>query len=427
MNRKFVFTVLLIILCSFSLSADVVLSRDNIDHGVFSSPARIVDVERTTPFGFRVEAISDIDELDFLMDPVSSFRRAAENVADYLASQDGDFWYEHSNLASELANLDPEFPTRGTNEDLYVEQLQKYFSGRFLSAVYGENNRTLAVAAVFDNGVYPPGLDRTMGGDMDIALRFFGEDITGGFGWNVGFDLYLDSSDSLLSNYTTGNYTYGNDLAAIIHSDLGFATYVIDDVLSIGMSVTPELFFKTTFLNSDIINARMEDQILNIFAQNNFYMGAGVGLNFGVMYKPLDNLSLSFDLRNAPFMKGAIYFSAPDIAAGNFRLRPDRNIYFIPLDFAVSVQWDYERWHIEAEINDWVNQIVWINMVNGLHFKWQHLFDVKVAYDVNDGLTLSLFYENDELGLGFESGGFNAELITKLDRFAFGFKIGYTM
>ena len=150
--RKFIPIFILALLCSFSVYADVILIKDNIDHGVFASPAKIVDIDKTTPFGFRAELISDIDELDFLNDPVSSFEKASKAVADYLSEQGSDFWYEHSNLASDLASLDPSFPVKGTNEELYIKELQEYFSERFLSDEYGDNNRTLAVADVFDNG-----------------------------------------------------------------------------------------------------------------------------------------------------------------------------------------------------------------------------------------------------------------------------------
>ena len=145
------------------------------------------------------------------------------------------------------------------------------------------------------------------------------------------------------------------------------------------------------------------------------------------MYKPLDNLSLSFDLRNAPAIKGAIYFNAADVASGSFSLKPDENIYFTPPDFAVSVKWDYDRWHIEGEINDWVSQLIWMSKVKGLDFKWWYIPDIRVAYDVSDSLTLSLLYENDMLGLGFKCGGFTADLLTKLDRFAIGIRMGYVM
>ena len=357
------------------------------------------------------------------MSSISSFEDSVGVVADYLASQDIDFWYDNPNLISSLSSLDPAFPSMAGGNELFLAEVKNYFSGRFLSKTYGANNRTLALADIFDNGVYPPKLASSVGGDMDIALRFYGGRIRNGFGWDLRFDLYLDSLDSLLANYTDGDYTYGNDLVAEISSNIGFASYVIDDVLALGLSVTPNLYFKTSFLNSDIINARMDDQILNIFANNNYYFGAGVGLNFGVMYKPLENLTLNFDLRNAPSIKGAIYFSAQEIS--DFRLHTDKNIYFVPPDLTVSASWDYGVWHVEGEIGDILSQLVWLSKVDGFRFKWQYIPKVKVTYDMSDTLSLSLGYEKDIVSLGFIAGDFKAELLTKVDRFAIGINVGY--
>ena len=410
--KKFI-VLLLIVSFIMPLNAAVILTRDNRDYGDFASPASLVDIDKTTHFGFEANLVSDIDELDFLMDPVSAFEDSVDVVADYLASQDIDFWYDNPNLISSLSSIDPAFPSMSDGEELFIAE----------SKTYGANNRTLALADIFDNGVYPPKLASSVGGDMDIALRFYGGRIRNGFGWDLRFDLYLDSLDSLLANYTDGDYTYGNDLVAEISSNIGFASYVIDDVLALGLSVTPNLYFKTSFLNSDIINARMDDQILNIFANNNYYFGAGVGLNFGVMYKPLENLSLNFDLRNAPSIKGAIYFSAQEVS--DFRMHTDKNIYFVPPDLAVSASWDYGVWHVEGEIGDILSQLVWLSKVDGFRFKWQYIPKVKVTYDMSDTLSLSLGYEKDIVSLGFITGDFKAELLTKVDRFAIGINVGY--
>ena len=420
--KKFI-VLLLIVSFIMPLNAAVILTRDNRDYGDFASPASLVDIDKTTHFGFEANLVSDIDELDFLMDPVSAFEDSVDVVADYLASQDIDFWYDNPNLISSLSSIDPAFPSMSDGDELFLAEVKDYFQNRFLSKTYGANNRTLALADIFDNGIYPPKLASSVGGDMDIALRFYGGRIKNGFGWDLRFDLYLDSLDSLLANYTDGDYTYGNDLVAEISSNIGFASYVIDDVLAIGLSVTPNLFFKTSFLNSDIINARMEDQILNIFASNNYYFGAGVGLNFGVMYKPLENLTLNFDLRNAPSIKGAIYFSAQEIS--DFKLHADKNIYFVPPDLAASVKWDYGIWHIEGEIGNVLSQLVWKSKVDGFRFKWQYIPKIKVTYDMSETLSLSLGYATDTISLGFITGNFKAELLTKVDRFALGINIGY--
>ena len=244
--KKFI-VLLFIVSFIMPLNAAVILTRDNRDYGDFASPASLVDIDKTTHFGFEANLVSDIDELDFLMDPVSAFEDSVDVVADYLASQDIDFWYDNPNLISSLSSIDPAFPSMSDGEELFIAEVKDYFQNRFLSKTYGANNRTLALTDIFDNGVYPPKLASSVGGDMDIAFRFYGGRIKNGFGWDLRFDLYLDSLDSLLANYTDGDYTYGNDLVAEISSNIGFASYVIDDVLAIGLSVTPNLFFRTSF------------------------------------------------------------------------------------------------------------------------------------------------------------------------------------
>ena len=90
--------IVFLLIASFvmPLNAAVILTRDNRDYGDFASPASLVDIDKTTHFGFEAELISDIDELDFLMDPVSAFEDSVEVVADYLASQDIDFFNRSS-------------------------------------------------------------------------------------------------------------------------------------------------------------------------------------------------------------------------------------------------------------------------------------------------------------------------------------------
>ena len=130
-------------------------------------------------------------------------------------------------------------------------------------------------------------------------------------------------------------------------------------------------------------------------------------------------------MRNAPSIKGAVYFSASDVAANDFKIRADKNIYFVPPDLAVSASWDYGVWHVEGEIGDILSQLVWLSKVSGFRFKWQYIPKVKVTYDMSDTLSLSLGYEKDIVSLGFIAGDFKAELLTKVDRFAIGINVGY--
>lgn len=418
MMKRIVLSVILILSIILPLNSAVIMTKDNVDHGDFRSPGRLVDIEKTIHFGFEAEIVSDIDELDFLTDPVSAFDDSVEVVADYLASQDISFWYHNPDIISALSSIDSAFPSMSDGEDLFIAEIKDYFKSRFLSDEYGSANRTHAMADVFSSGIYPPLLSSSVGGDMDLAFRLYGGKISHGSGWDLRFDLYLDSLDSLLASYKDGDYEYGNNLVAELSMNIGSAEYVIDDVLSVGISVSPNIFFKTSFLNSDLINARLDDQILSIFASNNYYFGAGIGLNFGIMYKPQENLSFTLDLRNAPSMRGAIYFSAQEI--NDLKLHADKNIYFVPPDIAATVRWDYGVWHIEGEIGDILSQLVWKYNIPRMAFSWQYIPKIKVIYDMSETLSLSLAYEYDKIALGFIMEHFTAELLTKTDNFAFG-------
>ena len=418
MMKRIVLSVILILSIILPLNSAVIMTKDNVDHGDFRSPGRLVDIEKTIHFGFEAEIVSDIDELDFLTDPVSAFDDSVEVVADYLASQDISFWYHNPDIISALSSIDSAFPSMSDGDDLFIAEIKDYFKSRFLSDEYGSANRTHAMADVFSSGIYPPLLSSSVGGDMDLAFRLYGGKISHGSGWDLRFDLYLDSLDSLLASYKDGDYEYGNNLVAELSMNIGSAEYVIDDVLSVGISVSPNIFFKTSFLNSDLINARLDDQILSIFASNNYYFGAGIGLNFGIMYKPQENLSFTLDLRNAPSMRGAIYFSAQEI--NDLKLHADKNIYFVPPDIAATVRWDYGVWHIEGEIGDILSQLVWKYNIPRMAFSWQYIPKIKVIYDMSETLSLSLAYEYDKIALGFIMEHFTAELLTKTDNFAFG-------
>ena len=418
MMKRIVLSVILILSIILPLNSAVIMTKDNVDHGDFRSPGRLVDIEKTIHFGFEAEIVSDIDELDFLTDPVSAFDDSVEVVADYLASQDIAFWYHNPDIISALQSIDSAFPSMSDGEELFIAEMKDYFKSRFLSDEYGSANRTHAMADVFSSGIYPPLLSSSVGGDMDLAFRLYGGKISHGSGWDLRFDLYLDSLDSLLASYKDGEYEYGNNLVAELSMNIGSAEYVIDDVLSVGISVSPNIFFKTSFLNSDLINARLDDQILSIFASNNYYFGAGIGLNFGIMYKPQENLSFTLDLRNAPSMRGAIYFSAQEI--NDLKLHADKNIYFVPPDIAATVRWDYGVWHMEGEIGDILSQLVWKYNIPRMAFSWQYIPKIKVIYDMSETLSLSLAYEYDKIALGFIMEHFTAELLTKTDNFAFG-------
>ena len=84
MMKRIVLSVILILSIILPLNSAVIMTKDNVDHGDFRSPGRLVDIEKTIHFGFEAEIVSDIDELDFLTDPVS-VEMVLGAVSDYVA------------------------------------------------------------------------------------------------------------------------------------------------------------------------------------------------------------------------------------------------------------------------------------------------------------------------------------------------------
>ena len=198
-----------------------------------------------------------------------------------------------------------------------------------------------------------------------------------------------------------------------------------EDVLSVGLTVTPEVYFRTTFSNADLINARIDDEILSIFANGSYHFGAGIGLTLGMMYRYSDELSFSLDLRNLPRLSGSIYFLATEVS--DFRFHADRNIYITAPDLAFSVRWDHERWHVDAELGNIVSGLLDWAFIDGLPFRCQDILGFRVGYDLTDYLILSVSYEDGLLGLGFEKGDWKADILTRIDKLAIGVRCRYEM
>lgn len=421
--KRIMILIASLILSASLLNASFVLTEDGIDHGSFSSPGRLMETEKRIPFGFDISLVSDFDELIFLMDPMSGLEGPVRKAAQFLADQDAAFWQENGELLSNLREIDPALPFPSSNPELLERQMHDYFTGRFLSPVYGDGNRTRAFSSIFSSGVLPESIDKEIGGDLDLSLSFFGGHINRGFSWQAGFRLYLDSPDSILSQMDDSGFVYGNDIGAVLYADIGSAAYIIPDKLSIGLTVSPQLFFRTTFSASSLLSARMDNEILSIFASNTFRTGAGIGLTFGAAYRINDELMIALDLRNLPAIQGALYFRAEDIST--LSLHPDKDIFVISPDAAFSVDWKHERWHLSAELNDILSQLIWMQNVDGYHFKPLHILDFSASYMLKDDLTLQLSYSNDAVSLGFRTKGLLAEIITKVDRFALGFRCSY--
>lgn len=400
-----------------SLFAGVVPIKNYVDYGVFASPGRLVDVDSITPFGIEAEAVSDAEAIKFLASPAASFKENAEIIAEYLSSQDIEFWDNHPELINEFASIDSAFPVRGNNTELYEAELQDYFRTRFLSSSYGDNNRAIAALSVIEQGVIPDNL-KPISGDIDLSLKIYGGRVSSGSGWNAGLDLLLEGPESLFSSSAV------RGIDSVIHSEHGIAGYIVPEKLSAGFAVTPSLFLSVPFSGTDFVNARFEDLPLNLILNGSVYMGLGMGFNFGIMYKPLENLSFSLDLRDVASARIGLELPISDIAAG---LRFYDNIMIIPPDVAFSVVWNARNWHLKMEINDIVNQLIANEMLGTTGFSWWNVVDGEVSYDFSENLSLALSYEDAEVGLEVMTGGFKAALLARTDSFGFGVRCGFLL
>ncbi|MBO8435988.1 MAG: hypothetical protein IAA97_03310 [Spirochaetes bacterium] len=417
MKRRLIVLCIAGCLAIASLSANVTPVKNFVDYGVFASPARLVDVDYISPFEIEAEAISSIEAIEFFASPVSSFGESAKALASYLSSQGIEFWNEHQGYIKRLEEIDPSFPERGENDELFEAKLQDYFKTRFLSSSYGDNNRAIATLAAIEDGIVADDL-KAINGEMDLALKIHGGAVSSGQGWNAGLDLVFTGPESLFSSSITSG------LLGVLHSEHGMVGYIVPDKLSAGFSVSPYFFFALPMSGIDLASARFSAQVLDLVLSNNIYAGIGMGFNFGIMYKPVENLSLALDFRNLPSAGIAFEFPLSELSSG-FDIRLADSFMLVPPDVALSIAWDAGAWHLAVEARDVVSQMIANAMLNTDGLSWWDIFKGSVAYDFSESLSLALSYEEAMIGLEVRAGGFNAAILTRCDEFAIGLRCGY--
>ena len=114
----------------------------------------------------------------------------------------------------------------------------------------------------------------------------------------------------------------------------------------------------------------------------------------------------------------------PTEIVSDFKFHRDKNVYFIAPDVALTALWDSGPYHIEVEISDIVNQLVWQAMTD-YHFNFFAVPKFRFTYDVNDDISLIGMLEYEALKIGVSWQELYAEISTRLDRAAIGVKMGY--
>ena len=414
--KKSLAIFILIALATLNLSAAFIPTYDKVDDGYFESPARLREIEKKTTFGFNASFDSDIDTLRFLSNPSATLGKSADYLADYLSSQSLEFWENNQALMNVFSALSANFPN-DVNSPTFLDEVRMYFNGEFRSSEYGDARRAWAVVNSLDaNNIYPNDPFQLLGGRMDIGLQLFGGEIKNGFGWDWQINFNYNNSDSLLSSFS-------NRMSMDVRTNVGYALYLGNEKVMLGFSVQPQLRFETSFSNSEFMSARMNDSLLDLFVNNTLDFGLGVGVNIGLMYRPFDTLAFTLDLRDAPSFQ-AFFYLVPTEIVSDFKFHRDENVYFIAPDVALTALWDSGPYHIEVEISDIVNQLVWQAMTD-YHFNFFAVPKFRFTYDVNDDISLIGMLEYEALKIGVSWQELYAEISTRLDRAAIGVKMGY--
>ena len=390
----------------------------------FRSPARLIEIEEESNFSMSLDASSAVKGIMFLADPVGALKAGMDHLDKAMQGLSDEFIASNYESIADAFDFDSNFPTAGRTDAETAYFVREYFAdgGRFDSLP--ENDKAIAMAALLsiDPALLSHGY---LPNDFDILIDFNWGAIREGFGLKWIVDLGFNGADDLLDQYSYGyaDKYYGNELYVSAGADIGYAEYIIEDRLSVGFSMSPRFFFDTSLNNGDYLSARLNGDIIGALAANRYNAGFGLGLNLGIMYRMNDKLAFMVDLRDIPAFRTYWYFTAEDIMNG-FKLHYDRNLYLTPPDLAFSILYDIGPYHLGIELGDAVSQTVWACSLDNYGYDPWIIPKLYFGYDITEDMLVSARLEYRSLKVGLEMDNLDIEISSRLDRLAFGFKIG---
>ena len=422
--RKFAAFGLIITACC-SVFASIIPVNSFDDDSIFDSPALLASIEdKSTTFGIEFKSYVDMDMVNFLSDPAMALADAASYLKDFLLGQDAQYISENYEAIQDIFGFFPDFPDQHSdmNEDYWF--VQNFLNTDFNSM--GDGNRARAVANALSSGleIFPEDSSSIFGGELDFSMRMYGGAIKNGFGWDWNLGVVYDGISSILNSSSYENNKYGSDFYFTLGSNLGYGTYISDN-FAIGISFSPDFVFKTTIDNTSLFSSRIKGSIIELVASNTFNFGLNLGLNLGFMIDAGENARILIDFRNLPSMQMYWYFSADDIVSEKFQLHEDDNIYFVPPDVSLGLVWDKGPWHVEGEISNIADQLIWKAMIPSYKFDILSVPKLSFAYCILDDMSIGLGYEFRSVVLSFMWSGLKAEFSTRVDKLGFGITLGY--
>ena len=423
MKKSFGISFLLFLVMSLNCFASMIPVRNFDLASIYDSPAILAATDdRSIPFGVELKGYADMDMVNFITNPAYALADAAVYLEDYFLEKDNQFLYDNYDSIKGIFRFDPSFPAKYEDINENADYIRNYLNTQFHNLDAGNRARAVSNAYNSDLMVFPKD-SSLLGGDLDFSIRMYGGGINKGFGWNIGMAVVYDGVSSILSSDSYENYQYGSNLYFTLGSDLGYGAYISDN-FALGVSLSSDFIFNTLIDNSSILSSRINGEFLALLANNNFNFGLNLRLNFGMMLNAGDNAKILFDFRNLPSMQMYWYFSASDIAS-EFQLHEDDNIYFVPPDVSLGLVWDKGPWHVEGEISNIADQLIWKAMIPSYKFDILSVPKLSFAYRILDDMSIGLGYEFRSVVLSFMWSGLKAEFSTRVDKLGFGITLGY--
>ena len=415
--------IVFVILTSVSLSAAMIPVNSFDDSSVFDSPALLAAMDgKSTPFGIELKGYADVDMMNFMANPGAALSGVAEDLRNYLLNQDDQYLYDNYDELRDIFSFDPQFPAAHSDISENAYYIRNYLNDRY--DFIGEGNKVRAISNALSSslGIFSDS-PSSFGGELDFSMRMYGGSIKNGFGWDWDVGIVYDGVSSILDSSSYENHKYGSDFYFTFGSNLGYGTYISDN-FAIGVSFSPDFVFKTTIDNTSLFSARIDGSFLNLVASNTFNLGLSLDLNLGFMINAGDNANILIDFRNLPSMQMYWFFDAMEVLS-SFALHEDDNIYFVPPDVSLGLVWDKGPWHVEGEISNIADQLIWKAMIPSYKFDILSVPKLSFAYRILDDMSIGLGYEFRSVVLSFMWSGLKAEFSTRVDKLGFGITLGY--
>lgn len=412
--RKAVLSVLLLVLLVLPLSASMVAINDPFQDvsDVFSSPARLIEESGATHFAFELSAGSAVDYLSYLVSPSSTLAWYSDELYDILMSGDEAFWSVYGGQLGTIFSFDDSQNLPSSDD---IAQIRAYLKDSFANR-FNESQKAAAVLnAATSTDLLSKGNGPELYSDAVLGLKLYGGEVfTNGFGWQVVGNVGFFGGENMFS---------GSSLLSVdMRGDVGYAFHVLSERLTIGVSLEAMAAMQTSLVNTNLLSARFNNEPATAFSEN-FKFGLGFSLNFGTMYRHNEELAFTLDLVNVASFRKYYDLTLTDFVDYD-GFDEDEAVYFEPIDLVLRALWDRGPWHVEVEFGNVINQVVWMNEIDGYSYDFFAIPKVGFSYDFSEDLSLGARLGFSSLSVDLEWRNMEVSVSSALDKAAFGLTFG---